>query len=87
MARPAASGRLVRKPTRRARGSMSREDILAGARELIERHGLRELSMPGAILRRIEDTSVLVRAGLSPEQGAHVSGVSRVRESFAGLAT
>ncbi len=32
---------------RRARGSLSREQILFGARELIERHGLVQLSMPG----------------------------------------
>jgi AcrR family transcriptional regulator len=35
------------KRVRRARGSLSREEILAGASELIERHGLRPLSMPG----------------------------------------
>ncbi|MAG33581.1 MAG: hypothetical protein CL908_22110 [Deltaproteobacteria bacterium] len=36
-----------RKRVRRARGSLSREEILAGAGELIEQHGLRPLSMPG----------------------------------------
>lgn len=34
------------KQPRRARGSLSREEILSGASELIELHGLRELSMP-----------------------------------------
>lgn len=35
------------KRKRRARGSLSREEILGGARDLIEKHGLQELSMPG----------------------------------------
>jgi AcrR family transcriptional regulator len=36
-----------RKRTRRARGSLSPEEILAGARRLVEQHGLEQLSMPG----------------------------------------
>jgi AcrR family transcriptional regulator len=32
--------------SRRARGSLSEEEILEGAKELVERHGLHELSMP-----------------------------------------
>lgn len=32
--------------TRRARGSLSREEILSAAREIVERDGLRQLSMP-----------------------------------------
>src|ERR1700734_3509682 len=32
--------------TRRPRGSLSREEILDGARELVEAHGLQQLSMP-----------------------------------------
>ena len=37
----------ARKRARRARGSLSGEEILAGARELVERNGLDQLSMPG----------------------------------------
>jgi len=35
------------RPARRPRGSLSRDEILAAASELIARRGLRELSMPG----------------------------------------
>src|SRR5512138_843416 len=41
------SARRRRKPSRRMRGSLSREEILAGARAVIEQRGLGELSMPG----------------------------------------
>jgi len=34
------------RPTRRARGSLSREEILDGAQELVEAQGLQQLSMP-----------------------------------------
>ncbi|HEX3705894.1 MAG TPA: TetR family transcriptional regulator [Mycobacteriales bacterium] len=42
----AHAGREAAGRTRRARGSLSREEILSAAREVVERDGLRQLSMP-----------------------------------------
>jgi AcrR family transcriptional regulator len=45
----AAKARATKKgaaPTRRARGSLSEAEILDGAKELVEAHGLHQLSMP-----------------------------------------
>jgi AcrR family transcriptional regulator len=41
-----ATGGSRGRATRRARGSLSREEILDGAQELVEAHGLQQLSMP-----------------------------------------
>jgi AcrR family transcriptional regulator len=42
----AKAGEVPAGRTRRARGSLSREEILVAAREIVERDGLRQLSMP-----------------------------------------
>src|ERR1700728_1770391 len=47
--RPSPGGR----STRRARGSLSREEILDGAQELVEAQGLQQLSMP-ALAKRLK---------------------------------
>ena len=45
----AKATRTPSKGSRRARGSLSREEILDGAQYLVEEYGLKQLSMPALI--------------------------------------